>query len=207
MKRIIALLLSLLLWNTALAEDAFNIGVLREDDNLYAFTHPGTLDTVYRLLDQPYFGQVDEGFEGGLVVYVDFITLVDQDATLLRLMIAAEAFDPITAQELRMTVGGKRYTFAVSYEQSEYDGIFMEDYTTCLTNASLPLLKAIAQQKQDDPIPVELLAYGEAVFSGTVIIPGEDAAWLYDRFIDLGGKRQNLGRFELLWPCAVEKVK
>ena len=54
---------------------------------------------------------------------------------------------------------------------------------------------------------MELLAYGEAVFSGTVIIPGEDAAWLYDRFIDLGGKRQNLGRFELRWPCAVEKVK
>lgn len=207
MKKLLSLLVCLLLACPALAESAFDTGALQADENLYAFTHPGTLDTVYRLPDQPYFGQVDEAFEGGLVAYVDFITLVDHDTTLLRLMIAAEAYAPITAQELRLTAGGKQYTFAVSYEQSEYDGIYMEDYTTCLTDASLPLLKAIAQQKQDDPIPVELLAYGEVVFSGEVIIPGEDAAWLYDRFIDLGGKTQDLKRLDALWPCTVEKVR
>ena len=207
MKRILLMCLCLLLTLPALAEDSFDTAPLKTDQNLTSFTHPGTLDTVYRLLHQPYFGQVDEAFDGGLVGYVDYITLADHDATLLRVMIATEAFEPITASELRMTAGGKQYTFSVHYEQSEYDGIFMEDYTFCLTDASLPLLKAIAQQKQDDPIPVELLAYGEVVFAGELIIPGDDAAWLYDQFIDLGGKQQNLKRFDDLWPCRVEKVK
>ena len=83
----------------------------------------------------------------------------------------------------------------------------MEDHTTYLTDASLPLLKAIAQQKTDAPIPVELLSLGEVVFSGLVVIPGEEAADLYDRFIDLGGKKQELKKLDEVWPCKVEKVK
>ena len=142
------------------------------------------------------------------MVYVDYITLVNEGVTLLRVMASTVAYDTaLNADQLRLTVGGKRYTLNVSHEESEYDGLYMEDFSSCLTDASLPLLKAIAQQKKDAPIPVELLSLGDVVFSGTVIIPGDDAAVLYDQFIDLGGKKQSLKQFDDLWPCKIEKAK
>ena len=207
MKRIFALILMMtLLLTSAMAE--FNTDALKTDADLYSFTPHGTVDTVYRGVNQPYIGQVDEGYEGGLVAYVDYITLADHDVTLLRLMISTEVFDlPLGAQEVRLTVGGKQYTLPVSREESEYDGLYMEDFTACLVGEGLNMLKAIAQQKQDNPIPVELLSQGETVFSGLVIIPGEAAASLHDRFVDLGGKTQGLKKLEELFPCKAEKVK
>lgn len=207
MKKLLAFLLAVLLFvPAALAE--FDTAPLKSDPNMSIFTLPGTVNTAYRPVNQPFIGQVDEPFEGELVAYVDYITLVDEDVTLLRLMVSTVACDtPINADQLRLTVGGKSYTITVGHEESEYDGLYMEDYAACLTDASLPLLKAIAQQKTDAPIPVELLSLGDAVFSGLVVIPGEEAANLYDQFIDLGGKKQELKRMDALWPCKVEKVK
>ena len=80
----------------------------------------------------------------------------------------------------------------------------MEDYAVCLTDTYLPLMKIITQQKKDEPIAVEFLSLGETVFAGEVIIPGQEAAVLYDRFIDLGGKKQELKRLEATWPCTVK---
>lgn len=207
MKKLPAFLMALLLMTSAaLAE--FDLAPLKSDPDLSVFTQPGTVNTVYRPLNQPFIGQVDETFEGEMVVYADYISLVDKGVTLLRLMVSTVAYDlPLNADQLRMTVGGKRYTITVHHEESEYDGLYMEDFTACLTDASLPLLKAIAQQKNDAPIPVELLSLGDVVFSGLVVIPGEEAAGLYDRFIDLGGKKQELRKLDALWPCEVEKVK
>jgi hypothetical protein len=51
---------------------------------------------------------------------------------------------------------------------------------------------------------VEFLSLGETVFAGEVIIPGQEAAQLYDRFIDLGGKKQELKRLDATWPCTVK---
>lgn len=207
MKKLAAFLIALLLMTSAaLAE--FDLAPLKSDPNLSVFTQPGTVNTVYRPLNQPFIGQVDEAFEGEMVVYADYISLVDEGVTLLRLMVSTVAYDlPLNADQLRMTVSGKRYTITVHHEESEYDGLYMEDFSACLTDASLPLLKAIAQQKNDAPIPVELLSLGDVVFSGLVVIPGEEAAGLYDRFIDLGGKKQELRKLDALWPCEVEKVK
>lgn len=206
MKRILACLLMLLFIPSALAE--IDLAALKADPDWYAFPAPGTVNTVYRAVNQPFIGQVDEGYEGELVTYVDFITLVDAEATLPRLMVSTVSYDdPLNADSLRLTVGGKRYTFTVSHEESEYDGLYMEDFSTCLTDAGLPLLKAVAQQKTDAPIPVELLSLGETVFSGLVVIPGEEAAAIYDRFIDMGGKQQGLKKLDSLFPCKVEKAK
>lgn len=206
MKRLITLLLALLLFApAALAE--FDTAALRDMENTTTFTHPGTVNTVTRLLNQPYLAQVDAPHDGELSVFVDFITLPDYEVTLLRLLTGAVTYAPLAADEMRITVGGKRYTFTVDYDQSEYDGIYMEDYAVCLTDASLPLLKAIAQQKRDEPIQVEYLCLGEVAFSAQVIIPGQDAALLYDRFVDFGGKKQDLTWFDAVWPCKVEKVK
>lgn len=206
MKRLIALVLALLLCGSAaLAE--FDTASLRDMENTTTFTHPGTVNTVTRLLNQPYLAQVDAPSEGELSVYVDFITLPDYEVTLLRLLTGTVTYAPLAANEMRITAGGKRYTFTVNYEQSEYDGIYMEDYAVCLTDTSLPLLKAITQQKTDKPIQVEYLSLGEVVFSAQVIIPGQDAALIYDRFVDYGGKKQDLSWYDAMWPCKVEKVK
>lgn len=206
MKRLIALVLALLLCGSAaLAE--FDTASLRDMENTTTFTHPGTVNTVTRLMNQPYLAQVDAPSEGELSVYVDFITLPDYEVTLLRLLTGTVTYAPLAANEMRITAGGKRYTFTVNYEQSEYDGIYMEDYAVCLTDTSLPLLKAITQQKTDKPIQVEYLSLGEVVFSAQVIIPGQDAALIYDRFVDYGGKKQDLSWYDAMWPCKVEKVK
>ena len=207
MKRVFTfVLMMLLLMTSALAE--FNTDALKTDAELYSFIQPGTVNTVYRAVNQPYIGQVDEACEGGLVVYVDFVTIPDLDATLLRLLIATEVFDmPLGAQEVRLTVGGKRYTLPVSREVSEYDGLYMEDFSTCLVGEGLNMMAAIARQKQDAPIPVEMLSLGEVVFSGLTVIPCEEAAGFHDRFVDLGGKNQGLKKLEELFPCKVEKVK
>ena len=203
MKKFLALLLCLLM-STAVADSAFDVNELRRTENMNIFTPYGSVDTVVRPLNQPYIGQVDAPYDGGLIAYADYITLVDADVTLLRLVVSIEAFEPITADQMRLTVGKKTYTFDVTYEQAEYDGLYMEDYTVCLTDASLPLMKAIAQQKKDDPIRVEFLSLGETVFAGVVIIPGQEAAVLYDRYINLGGKKQELKRLDATWPCVVK---
>ncbi len=203
MKKFLALILCLMM-PPACAESAFDVAGLRRTENMNVFNPYGSVDTVVRPMNQPYIGQVDATYDGGLIAYVDYITLVDADATLLRLVVCIESFDPVTADQMRLTVGKKTYTFDVTYEQSEYDGLYMEDYTVCLTDASLPLMKAIAQQKNDAPIPVEFLCLGEKVFAGVVIIPGQEAAVMYDRYIDLGGKKQELKRLDATWPCTVK---
>ena len=206
MKKLLVLLLVLFLSSPALAE--MDLTPLKTDPDWYAFPQGGTLNTIYRAVNQPYIGQTDDAFDGELVAYVDFITLVDRDVTLLRLMASTEMFGlPLGADQLRLTVAGKRYAFSVSREESEYDGLYMEDYTTCLVGEGLTMLKAIAQQKKDHPIAVELLAEGSVVFTGQVIIPGEEAAAIYDRFIDMGGKKQSLKALEEQFPCKVEKIK
>lgn len=206
MKRFLACLMLLMLFTPALAE--LDLSPLKDDPDWTAFPVPGSVDTFYRAANQPYIGQVDEGFDGELVAYVDYITLVDAGVTVPRLMLCTVAWDlPLNAQEVRLTVGKTRYTLAASHTESEYDGVYMEDYASCLVGDGLELLKAIAQQKTDAPIPVELLCEGHAVFSGLVVIPGEEGAQIYDRYIDMGGKTQNVKALEALWPVEKEPRK
>lgn len=206
MKRFWACLMLLMLFTPALAE--LDLSPLKDDPDWTAFPVPGSVDTFYRAANQPFIGQVDESFDGELVAYVDYITLVDAGVTVPRLMICTVAWDlPLNAQEVRLTVGKTRYTLAAAHTESEYDGVYMEDYASCLVGEGLALLKAIAQQKTDAPIPVELLCEGSPVFSGLVVIPGEEAAQIYDRYIDMGGKTQNVKALEALWPCTAEKQK
>ena len=113
--------------------------------------------------------------------------------------------DMLRADTVAITVAGKRYAFSVTAEVFEYDGIYQEDYAICLTDAGLSFLKALAQQKKDDPIPVEFLVEDEVRLSGVVVIPGDDAAKIYDLYIDLGGKTQELKSIDDLWPVKVTK--
>ena len=202
MKKILALLLCALLALPVYAESAFDFNSLKLLENAYVYEESGTVNTVVRMLNQPYIGQLEDG---ELYLFVDYIKMPDYEMTLLRLYVSLTYNGPVQAEELALTVGGKTYTFTVDCQQSEYDGVFMEDYRVCLTGTSLPLLKAVAQQKKDAPIPVAFLSGGETLLTGEVILPGDDAAYLYDMYIDLGGKRQNLDSLNEVWPCDVKK--
>ena len=200
MKKLTALLLALLLLWQGAAMAEFDNEELRRTEGCVVFQHMGGWDTVVRPEWQPYVGQTDDG---SLAAYVDYIQLIDLDVTLLRMVVSVMIWDPIVADTLVLKVGGKEYAVHPTCEEAEYDGLYMEDYYFCLTETSLPLLKAIAQQKKDEPIPIDFIYEGKTLLQGSVIIPGDDAARLYDRFIDLGGKKQDLRAVEEYWPCEV----
>lgn len=200
MRKLMALLLVLLLPCAALAD--FDNAALRETENCIVMTQPGTWDTLICPINQPFRGEMDDGL---LKVSVDYVEKADLDMTLIRLAVQIEVFDNVYADAIAITVGGKTYTFSVHAEIFEYDGVYQEDHYICLTDASLPFLKALAQQKKDDPVPVVFIREGEAVLEGRVIIPGDDAAMIYDRFIDLGGKTQDLKSINDLWPVEITK--
>lgn len=201
MKKILVLMLCMLLMLPASAESAFDYEELKRTPNAFVYEEPGTVNTVIRLMNQPYRGEMDSG---DLDVFIDYVIMPDYDAAFLRLMFSVVQYEPLQAHQVAVTVGGRTYTFTVDGVQSEYDGIYMEDYTACLTDDSLAFLKAVARQETDEPLPVVFLQYGEKVLEGRVILPGGDAAALYDRYIDLGGKRQNLHLYEERWPCGIK---
>ncbi|MBQ8202520.1 MAG: hypothetical protein IJZ74_12220 [Clostridia bacterium] len=203
MKKLIALTIAMLLMLPAAAL-AFDTEELLRTENCTVFENPGTLDTVVRPMNQPFMGEMDDGT---LAVFIDYVEKIDLDVTLVRVMVSMMIYEPAQAEEVTFTVGGKAYTFTADCRQSEYDGVYMDDYTFCLTDESLPFLKALAQQKKDDPITVCFSSGGEQMMTGRVVIPGDDAAWIYDRYIDLGGKKQSLKELDGIWPCKIEKVK
>ena len=201
-KLIAAFFVALLLPVFALAE--FNNAELQRTENCIVMMQPGSWDVLVCPMNQPYQGELADGW---LDVSVDYIQKVDLDMTLIRVAVAVEVYDNLYADTIAFTVGDKRYAFSVQAEVFEYDGVYQEDYFICLTDASLPFLKAVAQQKKDEPIPVEFISLEETVTTGSVILPGEEVAWIYDLFIDLGGKSQDLKSVDDLWPCRITKVK
>ena len=204
MKRMVALALCLLMLLPFAALADFDKEALRSTENCLVMIQPGTMETIICPVNQPFYGEIPEG---DLMVCVDYIEKSQLDMTLIRVAVTAMVYDPMWADTVAFTVGGKQYAFAVTPESFEYDGIYMEDYYICLTDESLPFLKAVAQQKQDDPIPVTFCTEGETVLEGKIVLPGAEAAWIYDRFIDLGGKTQDLKSIRELWPCTITNAR
>ena len=204
MKRVMAALLALMLLLPVLAQAEFNNTELERLEGCMVLMHPGTLDKLVCPLNQPFEGEMEDAW---LEVSVDFAEKIELDMTLIRVAVGIEVFDNVYADAIAFTVGGKRYAFSAQADVFEYDGVYQEDYYICLTDASLDFLKALAQQKKDDPIPVEFISLDEVVTTGTVVIPGDDAAWIYDTFVNLGGKTQPLKEIDDMWPCTITKVK
>ncbi len=200
MKKLLALLMLLVLVPCAAMAD-FDTDALLEQPGLTQSLDAGW-NTIYSLPMPFYLGEIDDG---ELLVTLDYIHHAEVDMTLIRVDVLLMLEDMMRADTAAFTVGGKRYAFSVTPEVFEYDGIYQEDYAICLTDASLPFLKAIAQQKKDDPIPVEFLVEDEVRLAGVVVIPGDDAAKIYDLYIDLGGKTQELKSIDDLWPVKITK--
>lgn len=200
MKKLLALLMLLTLMPCAAMAD-FDTDTLLEQPGLTQ-SLDASWNTIYSLPMPFYMGEVEDG---ELLVTLDYIHHAEVEMTLVRVDVLLMLEDMLRADTVTFTVGGKCYAFSVTAEVFEYDGIYQEDYAICLTDAGLPFLKALAQQKKDDPIPVEFLVEDEVRLSGVVVIPGDDAAEIYDLYIDLGGKTQELKSINDLWPVKITK--
>lgn len=147
MKKLLALAAAItLLCTAALAE--FDFYALKDTPDAMTYTVPGTADTVVRPALAPYQGEFGED---ELVAYLDYIILPDEEVATFRLCLSLSMFDSFQADEVRVTVDKKCYTFAVKPAITDYDGIFMEDYTLVLSSESFSIVTgAVEGEKRHD---------------------------------------------------------
>lgn len=144
MKKLLALAAAItLLCTAALAE--FDFYALKDTPDAMTYTVPGTADTVVRPALAPYQGEFGED---ELVAYLDYIILPDEEVATFRLCLSLSMFDSFQADEVRVTVDKKCYTFAVKPAITDYDGIFMEDYTLVLSSESFSIVTALSKAKK-----------------------------------------------------------
>lgn len=149
------------------------------------------VDTVLRPNNQPYIGTVEaEGCE--LIAYVDYVDMPNEGGVFVRLTMALMTPETLGASCMTLAFGGERWRFDVSPVTSEYDSVYYEDYAVCLSDESLPMLKALGRCGEAVTITLE---GAEATVMGSVALPKDDMAGLYDRFVDAGGLTQ---RFDIL---------
>lgn len=117
-------------------------------------------------------------------------------------------FDSFQADEVRVTVDKKCYTFAVKPAITDYDGIFMEDYTLVLSSESFSIVTALSKVKNATTMQVVFVnTMDGAERAGSVEIPSADVKTLLTRYNDLGGSKQDLSVLMDKYPCTVEKAK
>ena len=127
-----------------------------------------------------------------------------EDTVFIRMTFALETWETIGADRVGIRVGKENYVFEVSPHTSEYDMTYYEDYVVCLTDKSLPMLKAMASGKTDT---WEITFYSEDPVTGLLRIDRAAAKKVYNLYVDAKGSKQNLESFRDIWPCIVEKTK
>lgn len=204
MKKLLALAAAItLLCTAALAE--FDFYALKDTPDAMTYTVPGTADTVVRPALAPYQGEFGED---ELVAYLDYIILPDEEVATFRLCLSLSMFDSFQADEVRVTVDKKCYTFAVKPAITDYDGIFMEDYTLVLSSESFPIVTALSKAKNATTMQVVFVnTMDGAERAGSVEIPSADVKTLLTRYNDLGGSKQDLSVLMDKYLCTVEKAK
>lgn len=159
------------------------------------------VDTVIRPNNQPYIGTM-EAEDCELIAYVDFVEMPNEGGTFVRLTLALMTPESLGASRMTLSVGGKAWAFDVSPATSEYDCVYYEDYAVCLSDESLPLLKALG--RRDEAVQVTLEAE-ERALAGSIALPRADMADLYDRFVDAGGLKQPYDALRERWPVTQTK--
>lgn len=200
MKRLISMLVFLaLLLGTAAAE--FDQAGLEAMTGCQVYMDVNGVDTIVRPMDQPWQGET-ELEDSELLVYLDFIQMPNEDATFLRLTLALKSCEYLAANEMTISVGGTDYVFDVFPQVWEYDMTYFEDYITCMTDESLPMIKAMARSKTDT-FAIKLA--GEKEVGGSITLNLDRVAELYDAYINFGGAQQNLELCRELWPVMIIK--
>lgn len=198
MKRLAWLVLLLLLCSAAQAE-GFNQAMLEQLEGYATFREANQVDIVVRPLSQPYKGEVDLA-DGTLAAFLDFIQIADEDVTFLRLTLSLTSYDYVAAREMTVTVDGRDYVFQVQPQYTEYDMTYYEDYAICLTDESLPMVKAMARSKTET-FPIRLV--GSLTVEGSITLSLDQVADIYDAYVSLGGPSQHLEHWQDEWPVAI----
>ena len=199
-KLMILLLAALLLTGSALA-DGFNSAALEQVEGMTVFPDEGSACTVIRPEGQPFSGHTEDAWEE-LTAYLDFVEDPNEDMTLMRLTVSLVSDRYLAANKLTITAGDTDYVFEVNHLVSEFDMVYYEDYAVCLSDESLPLIRAMARSRVD---AFAVTLEGQETVRGEISLPPEEAARLYDLYIDLGGKAQRLDLVRDRWP--VQTVK
>ena len=150
---------------------------------------------------QPFSGRTEDAWEE-LTAYLDFVEDPDEDMTLMRLTVSLVSDRYLAANKLTVTAGSMDYVFEVDHMVSEYDMVYYEDYAVCLSDESLPLIRAMARSRADS---FAVILEGQETVRGEISLPPEEAARLYDLYINLGGTAQRLDLVRDRWP--VQTVK
>ena len=80
--------------------------------------------------------------------------------------------------------------------------VYYEDYAVCLSDESLPMIRAMARSREAS---FAVVLEGQETVRGTIDLPPEEAARLYDLYINLGGKAQRLDLVRERWPVQTLK--
>ena len=199
MKRLICLVMTLMLACSGALAEAFDQEGLEQLEGCTVSMDLLEVNTIVRPDDQPWTGECALP-DSWLDVYLDFIRMPDEEATFMRLTLSVTSFEYVAAEKVSILVNGKEYVFTVEEEVSEYDGMYFEDFTACMTDESLPMIKAMARSKTD-VFPVTLS--GGLEVQGSITLPLDRVAELYDAYIRLGGAKQDLEQFRQLWPVVI----
>lgn len=197
-----ALVFLVLLCPLALA-DGFDQAALEQTENCEVYKDINSVDTIVRPFTQPYGGEVELD-DASLDVFLDYVQMPDEDTTFLRLTLSLTSYEFVGANELTITVGGKDYIFNVFPETYEYDMTYYEDYILCMTDESLPMIKAMARSREET-FPIRLAGAAEII--GSITLPLDEVAEIYDTYIDLGGAQQHLDACRDLWPVMIDEEK
>lgn len=199
MKRVTWLLAVLVLFVFTASAEGFDQQALEQMENCNIYMEANHVDTVVRPLSQPYAGQVDME-DAELAAFLDFIHMPGEDTTFLRLTLSLTSYEFVAANEMTITAGGRDYVFLVFPQTTEYDMTYYEDYVVCMTDESLPMIKAMARSKEAT-FPVKLAGAKEV--TGCVTLPLDEVAMIYDTYIDLGGPQQHLDACRDTWPVMI----
>lgn len=204
MKKWLCLLLALVLGCISAAAE-FDFSALKEMENAIVSLVPGTADTIVRPMRMPYQGEFGED---DLIANLDYIILPDQEVVALRICLSVSLFEPMQADQVAVTLDGKCYTFTVTPEVAEYDGIYMEDYALVMTNDSMPLMKALSKGKQEQTMTVVFTCTADDMQrTGSIPMPAQDVKALLTEYASFGGEEQDLSLIAERFPCVVEKSR
>lgn len=186
MKRTLCLLLAALLlaaWSPALGEA--DTAALEGNPALMEFLEEDGVDTVWRPVSQPFFGQAGEQTVWG---FLDIVELADTGLLVLRLTVSLELEASLEGEQATFTLGKETWTFPLQRRTGEYDMVYQEDYSAVLAGDSLSLAKALAGSKSGE-LAFTLTGTGE--ISGSLKIPKEAAAEVWKLYQAAGGDKQD----------------
>lgn len=204
MKKWLCIVLALMLCGAS-ASAEFDFSALKEMEDAIVTDIPGTADTIVRPMRMPYQGELGED---DLIANLDYIILPDQEVAALRICLSVSLFEPMQADQVAVTLDGKCYTFSVTPDVSEYDGIYMEDYALVMTSDSMPLMQALSKGKQEQTMTVVFICTEDGMQkTGSISLPAEDVKELLAEYAAFGGDDQDLALIAERFPCTVEKSR